>query len=188
MNISVDTWVKGENLRLDDLFEKLREQQTQNGDKLSSNYSSENFKNCLAYSICFDNDIPVMCATIARKSCWPEKTYRILNRLWKPNDQRIRFPRQMSKSFGEVAISQINWIKNNLDYDCIFISRETSNWQNFVISEFDRQFNIKWKANSHKYLTCDNENCESCWQNIIYMGDDETLNSWKHKTPYEKII
>jgi hypothetical protein len=182
MNLLTITKAKLEDEWFDTLFDDLRNAQFLNhNDALHKNYSLGNFVNCLAYSICFENNVPVMCATIAHKSCWPDKTYRILNRLWKPNDKRIKFPRQMSQSFGEIAKSQIKWIKDNLECDLMFISRETSNWQNFVISEFDRQFSIKWKSNTNKYLTCDNENCHSCWQNIIYIGNEEVLEHWKHR-------
>lgn len=180
---NVKTWVKGSDKKLDKLFDSLREKQYNNTlDKLHKNYSIENFTNCLAYSICFEFDKPIMCASISHKSCWPKNTYRILNRLWKPDDVRIKFPRQMSPSFGLIALDQINWIKSNLDYDCIFISRQTKNWQNFVISEFQRQYNFSWNTNNNKYLTCENETNDDCWQNIIYVGNDKVLKKWKHRT------
>ncbi len=176
----VKTWTPGSNNELDELFDNLREEQFNNkNDKLYKNYSVENFNNSLANSICFIDNVPLMCATIAYKSCWPNNTYRILNRLWKPNNCRITFPKQMSSSFGEIAINQIDWIKNNLDYQCIFISRQTNHWRNFVISEFKRQYNLTWKTDNYKYLTCENENCPTCWQNIIYLGNNKILKKWK---------
>ena len=181
-NMKTITWAIGSNKDLDQLFNKLREQQYNRQDhRLWNNYSTDFLQYVIACTICYDDrDNPVMCSTISSRDCWPNRAFRILNRLWKP-DQRIKFPRVMSASFGYSAISQIDWLKNNTDCELYFISRQTPNWEKFVILEFKRQFKIEWSSTTNKYLTCPNECDDSCWQTILYQGNSQLLELWKHR-------
>jgi hypothetical protein len=180
--MKVITWAPGTNNVLDNLFDKLREQQYQDrSHRLWKNYSSDFLKYSIALTICFDNDNnPEMCSSIASRECWPCNSYRILNRLWK-HSNKISYPRVMSESFGKSAQSQIDWLKNNTDYQMYFISRQTNNWEDWCIRNFRDGFNILFDTDTYKYLTCNNESDESCWQKIIYNGSPEILESWKRR-------
>ena len=85
----------------------------------------------------------------------------------------------MSKSFGHTAYSQIDWLKKNTNYQLYFISRETANWEQWVARQFLNNHDLFFEIGEHQYLTCPNENDQSCWQRIIYNGNKEILNSWK---------
>lgn len=182
-----ETWAVGTCLELDTLFDNLRENQYQDrSHRLWKNYSKENFNNVIALTICFDkNETPEMCSSISLKSCWPKNTYRILNRLWKASN-KIAYPRSMSASFGVSAQSQIDWLQNNTDYQMHFISRQTDNWEQWCITNFQDKFGLKFKTDNYKYLTCPNECDSTCWQNIIYNGDEEILSQWK-KRQYQEL-
>jgi hypothetical protein len=177
------TWIPGTNPEFDQLFDTLRIQQYNNkSHRLWKNYGPDIVKSSIALTICFDDDDqPEICSSIAYKDCWPTKTYRILNRLWKTNDHRKSgAPGLMSTSFGSSALSQIEWLNNNIDYKLYFLSRETSNWETFAVRQFAR-FGIKFETTEYRYLTCPNECDDSCWQNIVYHGDGEILNQWKRR-------
>lgn len=176
------TWTPGTNIELDCLFDQLREQQYQDhSHRLWKNYSKESFNFSVALTICFNDDgIPEMCSSIASRNCWPDGAYRILNRLWK-HSNKIAFPRVMSPSFAESTKSQIEWLKNNTNSRLHFISRQTDNWENWVIKNFKEAYNIDFQTDNYKYLTCPNECDDTCWQKIIYNGDKEILTQWKQK-------
>jgi hypothetical protein len=174
------TWKPGTNKDFDQLFHSLREQQYNNrSHRLWKNYSIESFDYAVALTIVFDDNAqPEMCSSIASRDCWPNGAYRILNRLWK-HSNKISYPRIMSPSFAETAKSQITWLKENTDYSLCFISRQTENWEQWVIKNFYEVYDIEFKTDNYKYLTCPNEYNNTCWQNIIYQGEDQILTQLK---------
>lgn len=176
------TWAPGTNTELDIEFERLREEQFNNKEhRLWKNYNKDAFSFAVALTICWnDAGDAEMCSSIASRDCWPANTYRILNRLWK-HSNKISYPRRMSPSFAETAKSQIEWLKNNTTCDLYFISRQTENWEEWVIRNFRDEYDIHFASDNYKYLTCPNECDNTCWQNIIYNGNSEILNKWKRK-------
>jgi len=178
------TWAPGENDELDQLFDSLREHQYQDTNhRLHENYSKNSFAHAgiVAYTICFNNDnVPEMCASISSRDCWPVGAYRILNRLWK-HSNKIVFPRVMSPSFGQTTQSQIEWLQTNTNYQLYFISRQTDNWEEWCINNFRNRFALTFKTDNYKYLTCPNECDNTCWQKIIYHGDESLLAQWKRR-------
>ena len=87
----------------------------------------------------------------------------------------------MSPSFAESAKSQISWLKENTDSRLHFISRQTDNWESWVMRNFQEVYNISFRTDNYKYLTCPNECDDTCWQKIIYNGDPEILTQWKRR-------
>lgn len=177
------TWAPGTNSELDNEFDRLRQLQYNNKDhRLWKNYSKDSFDSAIALTICWnDGGEPEMCSSIASRECWPQGAYRILNRLWK-HSNKIVFPRVMSPSFGRTAQSQVDWLKENTDYQLYFISRQTDNWEHWCIKNFQKQFNLAFETDNYKYLTCPNECDDTCWQKIIYNGNEQLLTQWKRKT------
>lgn len=178
------TWAPGTNLEMDKLYDTLREQQYQDtSHRLHENYSKDSFAfaGIIAYTICFnDNNIPEICSSISNRPCWPDTACRILNRTWKTNNKQVRM-KEISQAMGHTSIDQINWVKKNTNFNLYFISRQTDNWMNWVATNFKRQFNLNFNIATNKYLTCPNECDETCWQHIIYNGDEEILKIWKSK-------
>lgn len=175
------TWAPGTNNELDQLFDELRERQYQDHThRLWENYSKEKMGKSIALTIVFEDDnTPLVCGTIASRSWWPVNTYRIYNRMWKPN-QRKEFLRRVTPSVGMLGVSQVNWLKENTTCDLYFISRETDNWQEWMIKHF-LEYGLEFKTDKYKYLTCSKEILDSCWQHIIYNGNDRILAEWKHR-------
>jgi len=180
--MNTTTWEPGTNPELDRLFDDLRERHYQDRThRLWKNYHRDAFQNVHALTICFDdNGLPEMCSSILERDCWPKGVVRVLNRLWKCNN-KILYPKVMTSGWGLSAQSQFEWMKENLDYDLCFISRQSNKWREFTKQEFSRQFNIHWNFDDYKYLTCSNEDDESCWQHILYIGNDLLLKNWKRK-------
>lgn len=176
------TWAPGTNLKNDKLFEELREIQYNNkSHRLWKNYSKDAFCEAVALTICFnDAGVPEMCSSIVQRNCWPNQVYRILNRLWK-HSNKILYPRVMSASFAETAKSQIQWLNDNTNFKLYFISRQTDNWEEWVIKNFKEIYGITFKTDNYKYLTCANEGDTTCWQSIIYNGDLTSLDAWRKK-------
>jgi hypothetical protein len=168
---------------MDQLFDQLREQQYDDrSHRLWKNYSKDSFEFAVALTICFNDDgEPEMCSSIASRDCWPVNAYRILNRLWK-HSNKIKFPRIMSPSFAESAKSQIEWLSTNTNCELYFISRQTDNWEEWVIKNFQEVYGVRFKTDNYKYLTCPNECDDTCWQQIIYNGNEQLLTQWKQKT------
>jgi hypothetical protein len=176
------TWVHGTDQYLDSLFDELREKRYQDKKhRLWANYSSEFLKFSSAVTICFDdNGLPEMCSSIAIRECWPENSFRILNRLWKTSNF-VKYPKTMSKSFADSAASQVEWLKNNKKVDLIFASRQTERWQSFGLDVFN-SYGLDFKIDDkYYYLTCPNECDDTCWQKILYIGNDNTLLKWKRR-------
>lgn len=180
--MNTKTWVPGTDSTLDKLFDDLREDQYQDySHRLWQNYRSSFYNYSVALTIFFDDEgIPELCSSIASRNCWPKKCYRILNRAWKPNNKK-KYLKQISICMGESVRSQIDWLNQNTDCQLYFISRQTDNWDQWVVDNFKKQFQISFTNSNYKYLTCPDEQSESCWQKIIYNGNSKLLDNWKKK-------
>lgn len=179
------TWRPGTNSEMDHLFDALRTQQYQTQThKLRQNYSPEDFLywGAVALTICFDDaGMPEMCSCIASRPCWPDQVYRITSRMWKHANRRA-FARPISPSFSASIQSQINWLDENTQHRMYFISRQTKpHWQDYGIASFKQTLNIDFSKSNKRYLTCPDANDESCWQEIIYVGDQTVLSEWSSK-------
>jgi len=177
------TWKPGTDPEHDKLFDDLREQHyNDHSHRLWQNYSKEefNFICPVALTIHFDdNEIPEVCSSISERSCWPNGAYRIHNRVWKCNNRK-QFLRKVSPSMGLSAKSQILWLKKNTDAKLYFISRQTNNWDNWMIAHF-KEYGINFKTDNYLYLTCPDECDDNCWQRIIYSGNETLLEQWKRR-------
>jgi hypothetical protein len=177
------TWKPGTDLEHDELFDELREQHyNDHSHRLWQNYSKKEFDfiRPVALTIHFDDTgIPEVCSSISERSCWPNGAYRIHNRVWKCNNRK-QFLRKVSPSMGLSAKSQIEWLKDNTDAELYFISRQTSNWDNWMIEHF-KEYGINFKTDNYLYLTCPNECDTNCWQQIIYSGNESLLEQWKRQ-------
>lgn len=179
--MNIITWAPFTNSELDKIYDELREKQfNDRSHRLWSNYSKDFLKYCVALTICFENKKPVACSSISYRDCWPRDCFRILNRTWKPYE-RLRFPRRLSLSIINSAKDQIAWLEKNTDMKTVFISRQTGNWQNWLMTNLNNH-NLNFQKDKHFYLTCPNPTDDSCWQRIIYQGDKKILSSWQRKT------
>jgi hypothetical protein len=168
---------------MDQLFDHLREEQYQDTThRLWRNYSKDSFDFAVALTIYFGDDGEAeMCTSIASRGCWPNDTYRILNRAWKTQHVRhMGAPATLGPRFGFSVQSQVEWLNTHTNHQLYFISRETDNWERWLIKQF-RAYDLEFVTTNYKYLTCPNECDESCWQNIIYYGDAGVLEQWKRQ-------
>lgn len=177
------TWKYRENKQLDELFNELRQRQYANhSDRLWKNYDESILSLSTALSIVFDdNDVPLICSTIAHKSIWPDGVYRIFNRTWKPQYRKESLHRGVSPEMALIGYSQINWLHANTECKLYFFSRETDNWRKWAINSFSKDFNIFFTDGEYDFLTCENTSSDTCWQTIIYNGDFDVLKNWPHK-------
>lgn len=176
-------WIPGTNSELDDLFEILRQKHyNDESHRLHNNYSRESFDEVSVLSISYENDEPIMVSSILHRDCFPDRAYRICNRTWKVKEHRLEQASTTGPSpiFAEMVLSHVDYVKQNLDYSLLFISRQTNNWQRFGVRSF-KKYNVDFSYDNYKYLTCNDKDCESCWQYIMYIGDDSVLENWERK-------
>lgn len=179
--ITVETWVPGSNEKLDNLFETHREKfYTSNTHVLCKNYTKEHFKKCSALSIAFENNLPIFCSSILNRSVWPKEVFRIGNRFWRTGNSHYLL-QKLSPGVGEMMLSQLDWLNKNTNYELAFISRQYDNWQNFMIQQFKNRYQINFETDTYKYQTCETPNDDTCWQQIIYVGNSKILSSWNRK-------
>jgi hypothetical protein len=179
----VVTWVPGTDKKHDELFDSLREvRYTDQSHRLWKNFAREEFANVTALSIYFDdNNVPEVCSSILERDCWPQGAFRIHNRVWKPNN-KLKFLRRVTDGMGYIALSQIAWLKEHKDLKLFFISRQVdTGWNDWMIKNFKEGWDIGFETDNYKYLTCQNECDDTCWQHIIYNGDTELLEQWKRR-------
>jgi hypothetical protein len=178
--MNVEIWRPGTNSKLDTLFENLRNQQYNNNqDVLSKNYATEIFQKSIALSIVFDDlGNPTHCSSMMNRNCWPKKVYRVLNRMWKID--RIPVTRFVSPNICLMIKDQAEWLTNNTDCELIFVSRQYNNWRKMLIRDFNLYSNLEFKTDANKYQTC-SDDVDSCWQHIIYYGNEKLLEHWNHK-------
>lgn len=170
-------WIPGSDNALDAEFNRLRQIQENSDHKLSSNYICSHFSNCEALSMVEQNGKIISCSSILHREIWPKGTFRVLNRLWKPVN-RVFLTREASAVNVLMLKEQIEWLKVNRYSKLFFISRNKENWTSWAIKMLNQK-GLYFKTNDKKYLTCENEDDLSCWQKIIYQGDDSLLYLWK---------
>lgn len=178
----VTTWQKDQ--KLDDIYEMLRQQQyAKTHLKLHSNYHQIHVKELSAKSIYWDaHGEPKIVCSIVTRPCWPQHTFRVLNRLWKPviNTGGIK---TIDEGFAMVLKSQWSWCRDN-HAAAIFMSRSIhGSWAKWAAKFFKQQLDLDFYHPQQLFLTCDNENDHNCWQQILIHGDLTVLNKWRRKEP-----
>lgn len=167
---------------LDQIYDDLRKKHYINsGHRLFKNYSEYHIREVSAKSIYWGHSgRPEIVASILQRPCWPDKTYRILNRLWKP-DMHTNPVFDINEGFTKLIEDQINWCKLR-GAKGMFMSREgDTNWQQWVVSKLSKQTDIEFYIPDEKFLTCNNEEEDSCWQKILFHGDVDQMSTWKNK-------
>ena len=177
-----EIWVPGTRTDLDALFDHLRKQRYRDTDHpLWKNYAKEEFSKCTILSIVFDSKgNPEFCSSVIQRDCWPKDAYRLINRVWKINPTPGPI-KQLKPSGGVMLHSQIEWLKQHTDCRLVFVSRKGPLWQRFAINQYKKYFDLEFKTDAYKYCTCETPNDESCWQHIIYQGDESVLANWTKK-------
>ena len=175
------TWKPGTDALYDPLFDHLREKHFRDhSHPLWQNYNRKHFfEECLALTIAFnEHGFPILCSSVLARDCWPNNTFRILNRLWAvfPTERPIK---DLHPAGGPLLRSQIEWIKDNFTCDMVFISRESYNWQKWTIEQYKRLYQLDFEHDNYYYLTCNDPLDNSCCQKIIYQGDKTLLTDWK---------
>jgi len=127
--------------------------------------------------------MPIVVGSILARPCWPKNAYRILNRFWKVHEHRLpHLDRNHGMSvFSKTVEAHVNYAEKELNADLVFISRQHDNWQAFIKKILIQKVGIEFKYNDHKYLTCNNEHDDSCWQKIVYRGREDLLIDWKKR-------
>lgn len=175
---TVITWSK--NKKLDTLYNNLREYHFAKDHRLKYNYDHNHLNEVSAKSIYWNTkgEPEILCSILARP-CWPKNVYRILNRLWKVN-LNSNSPFSIQEGFGKLVLNQLEWCKNN-NAEAVFMSRQTNHWQSWASKHIQEQTNIKFLSPREKFLTCTNDNDLTCWQKILFYGNENILNNWRKK-------
>lgn len=172
---------------LDAIYEDLRKKHyVKIGHRLYKNYSKDHLAEVSAKTIYWGHsgEPEIVCSILARP-CWPDNTYRILNRLWKP--EMLTGPIfDISEGFAKILEDQTSWCELR-GAKGIFMSREgDGRWQRWANAKLTKMTGIQFYMPGDKFLTCNNEDDDSCWQRILFNGDVATLDDWKKIPSTEK--
>jgi hypothetical protein len=176
----VTTWTKDD--VLDEIYDDLRKKHyIKAGHRLFKNYSEYHIQEVSAKSIYWGHSgEPEIVASILSRPCWPEKTYRILNRLWKPN-MHTNPVFEINEGFTKLIEDQVAWCELR-KADGVFMSRQgDTSWREWAAEKLTQQTDIEFYLPDEKFLTCNDEEVDDCWQKIMYHGDLEKLTNWKNK-------
>ena len=169
---------------LDQIYDDLRKKHyIKAGHRLFKNYSEYHIQEVSAKSIYWGHSgEPEIVASILSRPCWPDNTYRILNRLWKPN-MHTNPVFEINEGFTKLIEDQIAWCELR-KADGVFMSRQgDTGWREWALEKLEKQTDIEFYLPDEKFLTCNDEEADDCWQKIIYHGDKEKLTNWKNKAP-----
>ncbi len=168
---------------LDEIYEDLRKKHyLKAGHRLYKNYSNKHVNEVSAKTIYWGHSgEPEIVCSILSRPCWPDNTYRILNRLWKP--RMMTGPIfDINEGFAKVLEDQLSWCQLR-GARGVFMSREgDGNWQQWAGEKLSSMTGLEFAMPDEKFLTCNSEQDTSCWQKIIYHGNVEDLASWKTLT------
>jgi hypothetical protein len=168
---------------MDSIYEMLRASHHLNqSHRLSSNYGPEHVKELSAKSIYWDADAgPRIVSSVLARRCWPDGVYRILNRLWKPR-MNTGSPFGIDPGFGKMVIDQLSFCRSR-GAKAVFMSRQTDGgWQKWASNGLQEMTGLTFHSSEDLFLTCENEDDDSCWQRILLCGPIESLDLWKRKT------
>jgi len=181
------TWKPGTVKELDEEFDYLRNvQYSDKSHRLWKNYSPNQFSDAVALTIYWNQDGEAeLCSSVAQRTCWVNNAYRILNRTWKHSNRLNIAPTIMSDCFISAIKSQVSWLELNTECQLYFISRETENWENLLIKKLKQSCDLSFKTDEYKYLTCSLETESTCWQKIVFNGNESLLNLWKRRSCYD---
>ena len=182
--MKTEIWIPGTNNYLDKLFEDLRKiQNSDTSHPLHKNYDIQSFKECSALSITFLNHQPVVAGSILQRNCWPTGAFRVLNRFWKIKEHRLS---NLNRSNGldifcSTVESHVIYAEKHLGAKLVFMSRQSDKWQKFIKAIINKKVKLSFSYDNFSYLTCENQHDQSCWQKIIYKGNEDLLQNWQRK-------
>lgn len=176
------TWIPGSCEELDAQFHEYREMRfNDHSHRLWENYSAESFNDAIALTMYLQDNVPILFSSICKKDCWPNNVFRVLNRMWKPQHAQVSKLKRISVSVGESIKSQLQWINTHYTDPLMFCSRQTFNWEQWTIELLASQFGVYFETDKYLYLTCSNTECNTCWQKIIFTGNESLLLLWNRK-------
>jgi hypothetical protein len=88
---------------------------------------------------------------------------------------------EINEGFAKLIEDQVSWCELR-GASGMFMSRQgESDWQHWVVNKLKGQTELEFYLPDEKFLTCNNEEDDNCWQKIIYYGDTNLLADWKNK-------
>ncbi len=93
---------------------------------------------------------------------------RCLNRFYKSPHYRFATSIKNVTSETKEMIQQQSDIAEQLQYDIIFMSRETKSITRTALKHYPKQFLKDWIVSPNFHLVCDTEISNRCWQTVIY--------------------
>ena len=141
----------------------------------------------LAFSIAYQTtvDCPFGLSSIYRRDYWESGVYRILNRTWKPlgeYDENVTMA--LNPLWTDMMKSQIEWLQENTnDYRASIISRKhpSINSLKHLIKQISKaNIGYDFKLYKDRIWVCKNRLNDSCYQDVIYTGEDKAIIQWSN--------
>lgn len=177
--VEIRTFEPAQNLRLVQKVKKYVCNISNNSaDRLIKNYFSIDFSSQLAVSLFLQNEQIRGFSTVSRRSFYPNKVVRILNRFWKDPKTRL-----ISKIIGRehliVTCKQQLQIAQNKGFKRFFISRDRNlKYMKKLTGILNETTKLQWFFHSEKIPVC-NPSSQTCWQWVIFSNLNTTdIKNW----------
>lgn len=83
--------------------------------------------------------------------------------------------------FARLVVDQTKWCMEH-GARSVFMSRQTDGWAKWAVTYFNQKTGLGFDLPQGKFLTCDDEDNDDCWQKILIHGDvSGSLNTWKSR-------
>jgi hypothetical protein len=161
------------------IFETYRIKESLQTHDLAVNYSNKYYllDQQVRFFIGFDKGEPKLFSSIFRLDWWPAGSFRILNRLWKPDKDEI-VTKEINPLFFEMVREQVSWVSSQESFEVAFVSRQ-GNSKKYLeyFAEQNRIRGVSLKVFERPIKTCKGPDCD-CLQNIAYIGNKNLLKMW----------
>ena len=169
-NIEVTTTHKDQsnyNIIVDSIINYLSTEKL--NDSLAENYTKErlDLNNTLAISTIKEDNNVIGFSTLLYRNLFGNAV-RCLNRFYKSPHYRFATSIKNVTPETKEMIQQQSDIAEQLQYDVIFMSRETSKHGKTSLRHYPQKFLHDWIVSPNFHLVCDNETSIRCWQTVIY--------------------
>lgn len=158
---------------INDINNLLKEIVNLKKDILWKNYQEYNFNENLYVSVQYNDEGQLeLLSGIHTRNFYPNKTYRIFNRLVRNPHRRLGGAKTNNgEQPSHVMLKQqIDIVECNLDTNFYFISRQHENnrWMNFYINQFNQDYDKDLKVTKKRYWVNASKNPSKGAQLLIY--------------------
>jgi hypothetical protein len=146
-------------------------------DYLWKNYVDFKFEEQTALTVGLEDNKVKVISSIINRDIWPKGVYRLMNRYFVEEDYRdtnTRTHKAKGYNIGHIVLNdQLQYLKNNLDYNFYFISRQKNRkFLSYWTNKFNKEYDQNLTVSNDRYWIC-NSTRFNCCQVLVYENDNE---------------